>query len=97
MLNRSDCGRQHYTRTVRDCIPVDTGKKLVLLNLLGIILRAKALLRVPIEQQKDNLASIMRHRVRNLERALLNVFEELGLRGVEVGRDSNEHLVDENT
>jgi len=67
------------------------------LHLICIVSGPKALVWVAVEEQKDDLAGVVRHRVRDLQWALLDVLKQLRLRSVEVRRNTNKHLVDEYT
>jgi len=78
-------------------IPVNRREELMLLDLFSVMLGSKAFLWISIEEQKDDLTGIMRHRVRNFQRTLLDVFKKLRFRSVEVGRNSDKHLIDEYT
>jgi len=46
-------------------VPVDAGKEFMLLHFLSVVLSAKSLLRIPIQQEKDDLAGVVGHRVRD--------------------------------
>lgn len=51
----------------------------MLLDFISIIGGTKSLLRVPIQEEQNDLSSIVRHSVGNLEWTLLNVLKQLGL------------------
>jgi len=78
-------------------IPVDVFEEFVSFHLFSVISGSKTFLRISVEEQENDLASIVRHCMRNLQWALLNVLKKLGLACVEVGRNSDKHLVDKNT
>ena len=54
------------TSFVCNLSPVDGGEELVLFDLLSVSRRTQSLLRISVQQEKNDLAGIVRHGVRNL-------------------------------
>ena len=64
-------------------------------HFLSIAMSTESLAWISVQEKQDDLSGLLWHGVRDLEWALLNVFEELRLACVEVRRNSDEHLVDQ--
>ena len=75
MLNRSDSGREHLTLSSRNTVPVNRGKEFMRFDLFSVIGCSETFLWVAIQQEQDYLSRVMWHRMWDLQRPLLNVFE----------------------
>ena len=68
MLDWTDGWGHDIALASGNLIPINSGKEFVLFHLLSIFVCSETLLRIAIEQQKNNLPCIMWHSVRNLQR-----------------------------
>lgn len=89
--------RQHFSLPLSDFIPVDRREELVGFHLFCVTRGPESLLGVPVQEEQDDLAGVVRHRVRDFQWSMLDIVKQLRLGSVEVGRNTDEHLVDEDS
>ena len=98
LLNLSDLRLWHRQPPLNDLLPVDISKKYVALYVLGVLRsRSEPLQRISVEQLQNEPTSLLRHGMRYLQRAALDILEKFRSICAEIWRHTYNHFVEENT